>query len=442
MTTTATNQKVSKPTKKFTKPDLGKNCPIYKRLVTSRVRLLLSQPFFGTILVQMPLVDATDDEPAWLPTAATDSKYIYYNREFVHSLSDLEIDFLMGHELLHCVLKHIGKEDRRNDRDPLLWNIAGDYVINNILVDEDFGSKIKDALFDTKYRDMSTEEVYEELVKDVKKNGCKYGAGSLLDVHLDPKTGKNDAEAGGKGMPSDSGEGNKKKKGGPPSYSEDELKEMGDKFRNTVIQATHAARAVGAGNIPAGIDRLIKQMTQPKVDWREMLDVSIKSHFKDDFTFSRPSRKGWDLDVILPAMEYADKIEVVCTIDTSGSMTDEMLSDFLSEVKGIMMQFADFKLELFTFDTKVYNHKSFDPSNVHDIDYYKVKGGGGTDFEVVWKYMKKKGIMPKQLVFLTDGEPCGEWGDPNYCDTLFIIHSHRDEEFQAPFGQTVHYDSN
>ncbi len=441
MATTSTSRKARKTAKPQTVPDLGKDCPIYKRLVGSRVRMLIQQPFFGNLVVRMPLVDATDDNPFWCNTAATDGKYIYYNREFIHTLTGKELDFLFGHELLHCVLKHIGDLNRRGDKQPLLWNIAADYVINNMLVDENIGNLPKEALFDKKYKGLSTEQVYDLLIDDMKQNGTKYDKNSLFDVHLDPSTGKNDADdgsAGDDGVPEPGNGG--KKKGGPPTYSDDEQKEIDDNFRNAVIQAAQAAQATGAGNMPAGIERLINKMTKPKMDWREMLDTVIKSHFKDDFTWNRPSRRSGHSDIIFPSMSNADKIEVVCTIDTSGSMTDQMLSDFLSEVKGIMMQFADFKLDLFTFDTKVYNHQTFDPSNIHDVDVYAMKGGGGTDFEVVWKYMKKKGIEPKQLIFLTDGEPCGEWGDPNYCDTLFIIHSHRDEELQAPFGQTVHYE--
>jgi predicted metal-dependent peptidase len=112
----------------------------------------------------------------------------------------------------------------------------------------------------------------------------------------------------------------------------------------------------------------------------------------------------------------------------------------LSETKGIMQQFTDFELEVWCFDTKVYNHAKFTPDTIDEIDDYEIKGGGGTSFECNWTYMKENNIEPERFIMMTDGYPCGGWGDPLYCDTLFLIHGDAKRSIVAPFGMTAWYE--
>ena len=127
-----------------------------EKLVTARIGLLLRQPFFGNLATRMNLVNAD----AWCPTAATDGRRFYYNSEFVNNLPLKQLEFLLGHEVLHAVYDHMG---RRGNRDPKLWNIADDYCVNWDLVEQRVGDKIPIALYDSKYRGMSAEEVYDDL---------------------------------------------------------------------------------------------------------------------------------------------------------------------------------------------------------------------------------------------------------------------------------------
>jgi predicted metal-dependent peptidase len=126
----------------------------------------------------------------------------------------------------------------------------------------------------------------------------------------------------------------------------------------------------------------------------------------------------------------------------SGSISDRQANDFISEVKGIMDEYVDFKLNLWCFDTEVYNYAEFSGDNADEIMDYKVKGGGGTDFVANWEFMKEKGIEPKRFIMFTDGYPCGDWGDEDYCETLFVIHGNEGGNSSlivAPFGQTAYY---
>ena len=181
------------------------NQEIEDRLIKARIEMLMSAPFFGNLATRLKLKDATE----WCPTAATDGKYFYYNRNFVAALSDGEVVFLMGHEILHCVYDHfdIG---RRGDRDPRLWNIANDYVINADLIDANIGEQIKlvEICFDWKYRGQVSEEIYDDLFKQAEEEGRVINV-EPLDIHLDRTEG--DDEGAGENQ----GEGNTDEDSGP-----------------------------------------------------------------------------------------------------------------------------------------------------------------------------------------------------------------------------------
>jgi predicted metal-dependent peptidase len=203
-----------------------------------------------------------------------------------------------------------------------------------------------------------------------------------------------------------------------------------------------AAQNAGAGNVPAGVKRMLKELTEPKMNWRELLDVQIKSLVKSDYSFMRPSRKAWHTGVMLPGMVADDTIDLVVAIDVSGSISEDMVRDFLSEIKGIMDAYTTFNIKVFCFDTDVYSVKDFTADNLYEINEYDIVGGGGTSFEAVYEYMKQNAIEPKKLLVFTDGYPWGSWGDENYCDVCWVIHTHRIEGApKPPFGAYAYYET-
>lgn len=192
--------------------------------------------------------------------------------------------------------------------------------------------------------------------------------------------------------------------------------------------------------MPAGVKRMLKDLTDPQMDWREILNMKIQSMVKSDFTWDRCSRKMQSTGIYLPATKNDFRVKAAVAIDASGSMGEDMLRDLLSETKGIMQQFMDFELDVWTFDTRVYNHQRFTPDNLDEIDEYDIKGGGGTDFMCNFNFMKDNNIEPERFIMMTDGYPCGSWGDENYCDTLFLIHGDPHHKLVAPFGMTAWYE--
>lgn len=415
------------------------NDPVVASLVTARVSLLFNQPFFGNLATRMNLIDASK----WCKTAATDGRNFYYNREFIKGLSPDELVFLMGHEVMHCVYDHLG---RKGSRDMKIWNAANDYIVNYTLKKSGVGEMPKGGLYDEKFTDaMTSEEVYRIL----EQNSTKVQV-NAFDEHLEGDGSDGDGNGGQSGNITVTVMGGPD---GPPKLTEEDKQQIRDEIRAAVI---NAAQSVGAGKVPAGVARMIKDFTQPIMDWKELLEMHIQSSVKDDFTFQRPSKRSWiprktasgkPFRIILPGQNFRDSVEVAVCIDTSGSMTDEMLRDFLSETKGIMETFDDFKLWLWTFDTQVYNPKLFTPENLDEILTYQPAGGGGTMFECNWDFMRNPSakfpdlgideLEPKKFVMFTDGYPCGGWGDENWCDTLFVVHGNT--QIVAPFGMTAYY---
>ena len=240
--------------------------------------------------------------------------------------------------------------------------------------------------------------------------------GQLLDDHIDWGEDGKDGE-------------------GRPKYSKEELKQIRDEIREATMQA---AQAAGAGNTPASVQRMIKELTEPKMNWRDILRQQIQSVIKNDFSFMRPNRKGWHMNAVLPGQQFQETIDICVSIDMSGSIGDEQAKDFLSEIKGIMQEYKDFKIRLWCFDTKVYNEQTYDGYSMDDFDNYEPMGGGGTEFDANWEYMKEHDIVPKKFIMFTDGYPWGSWGDENYCDTVFIIHGNK--KIVPPFGEYAYYE--
>jgi len=380
----------------------------------------------------MKLVNADE----WCQTAATDGRNFYYNSRFIMMLSgEKECEFLFGHEVLHCVYEHIGRRVD-NDHQAQLANIAADYCVNGDLVKHKIGEMITTVpcLHDTKYYGWNYERVYDDLYENADKVDVSDLVKQLLDEHLE-----NEDSTTSDGPGEESDKDDKDKEGGAgsrPKLSKQELQEIKNELREAVVSA---ARQTGAGNIPSNVKRIIQEITEPKMNWRELIRQQLESTQKSDYTFARPSRRGWHMDAILPGTNHEEEIDITIALDMSGSITDEQARDFLSEVKGITEEFNNYKIHIFSFDTDIYNPQDFTSDNLDDIIEYEPEGGGGTDFKCMFTYLKDNDISPKRLLVFTDGYPFGTWGDPNYCETLWVVHGN--DNPNPPFGQWALYDN-
>jgi predicted metal-dependent peptidase len=422
-TKTATSTQNKDDAKKFANligpmdPKLDKI--VREKLVTARVGLLLRASFFGNLATRLKLVNADE----WCATAATDGRHFYYNSRFIELLKPKEVEFLFGHEVLHCVYDHFG---RRGDRDPQLFNIANDFAVNADLKKHRVGEFITSVpcLYDSKFENKSSEEIYDILYENAEKINLSDLIDKLLDEHLD---GEGDADGNDQ-------DGDKPGKG-RPKLSAEERQKIKDEIKEAMLAA---AQASDAGSIPLGVKRMIQDLTDPKMNWRELLRMQLESTIKSDYTWMKTSRRGWDMDAVMPGMNRTDAIDIAVYIDMSGSIGEAQGKDFLSEVKGIMESFESYKIHIACFDTEVYNPQQYNSENLDSIEEYELAGGGGTDFDCIFRHLKDEQIEPKRLVVFTDGYPCGSWGDPNYCDTVWIIHG--DKNPNPPFGTFALYE--
>ena len=395
------------------------------RLIQARVAMLIKHDFWGKMATRMRLINAD----AWCSTLATDGKNFYYNSQFVLSLGSIDkVIFGFAHEVLHCIYDHI---PRTGDRDKKLSNIAQDYVINADLVHYGVGKAIDevDIIYDKKYFNWSFEAVYDELYEKADKINIDELFGQLLDDHLEPGEGDDDGDGNGDGS---NGDVSKKR----PVFTQEQKEAIKDEIREAVLQA---AQGTQAGNLPGGITRIVNNLTNPKMDWRSLINMKLPSLAKNDYSYQQFNKKYMQSGIIVPGLNRQESIDVCVAIDTSGSISQQVLEEQLSEVVGIMDMYEEFTIRIWQFDTGIYGYAEFTKDTAGDILEYEVKGGGGTDFDANWTFMKEEGIEPQMFIMFTDGEPWSSWGDENYCDTLFIINNNYNKEIVPPFGSYAYY---
>lgn len=394
-----------------------------ERLVVCRIALLMKFPFWGNLATRLQLTESIED---WCKTAATDGRNLFYNSGFIMGLTDAQIIFVIGHEILHVVLDHLG---RGQYDDPDISNIAADFADNAILMEEKIGTHIGTfisrndiinpsmpkqtsigTLYDPCYKGKSYEEIYDDLIKfsvTIKQNG---GSGLGLDQHT-TAIGGTDATP----------------------MTESELQAIKDSIREAVLSA---AQTVGIGNVPAGIRRMIGDLVAPVMNWQQIITQLIESQVKADYTYMKLGRRSFSSDFIFPSMARAFKIRLTLGLDMSGSIGKKEIIEYFSEILGILDQYASFELGILCFDTGVYNYQVFTEDTRDELLEYEPVGGGGTDFRCIFDFLKENDILPNQLGIFTDGET-SEWGDPDYCDTFFLIKNSKN--IIAPFGLTVKY---
>lgn len=335
-----------------------------------KCKIMLSKkngfPFFGYLLFLLKTV-----ENETIPTAGIDGKNLYINPTWINKLNDKELRSVLIHECLHIVYGHLW---RVGLKDKLLYNVASDIVINNEIQTYNNLEMPKGCLLDPKYKDWFSEQVYVDLLKNAKK--IKINVGGSFD----------------KDSKGNSCRGSHNKWGGG---SRTQQKKLERKWQRAIKQAAEIAKQ--KGNLPMGIERLIRE-SEPKIDWREIL-LSYVTNFQNDYTYSRPDRRFLSSEFIMPSMEEGEWLEeVVIAIDSSGSIDDKTLSEFVSEVKGLLKSFDRVKIYCCSCDTECYNWQEID--NFHTV--IRVSGGGGTDYSAITREIEKRKINPTVLVVLGD----------------------------------------
>lgn len=388
----------------------------------ARARLIMKHRFFGALSMRMELIewDPKNVPPGLPPTMATDGYNIYFCDGFVSGLTDDELMGVVAHEILHCVYKHT---TRRNGRHPELWNIACDYRINADLLE--CGIVLpKDRLHDPKWGASSSEEIYSKMLAEMKEQpkgngpGDGNGCGVVLDAGQGPK--KDDD--------------NNEDKGGSQVESNDKLERD---WELAVVQAANeAVREARAGQLPGFIQRLIDRLQEPKVDWKELTRQWIDGHMNKEYAWARPNRRMFSHGLILPGYVSDSINHLIMVIDVSGSISNKMMAEMVSEGAGALEQRMCDQLTIIYADDGVRHVDEFLPG---DFVEARTMGGGGTCFNASFKWIKENAPDATCIAYLTDMETCG-WGEDLGIPTLWAAYNSkaRLQSIQPPFGTVIH----
>jgi len=322
----------------------------------AKIDLMTKSVFLSTICLS--LKHKFTDE---IPTAATNGLSILYNPDFFNSLTTAERTGLLAHEVWHVAFNHLS---RVGSRDRMIWNYAGDYVINLMLSNS--GLTIPEGgLIDNAYSDMSTEEVYEKIKED---NKDQHGGSDFIIDLLESPEGQSD-------------------------------KDVCDKVTDIIIKAQLQSRMAEKDHteIPGEIARAIDELINPKLPWNQILIRFLSAMVKDDYTWTKPNRRFFP-NHYLPSQHSPTLGEIVVAIDTSGSVSVEELQEMLSEIECIRDTFKPEKLTIIDCDYKIHNVFKVDKQdNILDLEF---TGNGGTDFQPVINYCNKR--QPEVLIYFTD----------------------------------------
>lgn len=386
---------------------------------TQRILLLLDSPFFGVLAVHLQEREMTSDieKTLGVPTCGTDGRYLYVNPEWVKKLSEPEKLGLLCHEVLHNALGHIFPW-RRAGRDARIWNAAGDYAIN-LLVKEAGLTLPTGGLLDNKYKDLSTEQIYDIIYKNAEKIKVP-----IMDIIESNDTGEQEKSEGeGKGE----GEQKDGKNGG--TLKELSSKELEEKWKELIVNA--AIQAKGQGKLPAGVERLVHDLLFPKLPWQVLLANIFSEIMRDDYDECQLDQRFISQKIYLPDL-YSEGVKVTVGIDTSGSIGEDDLKNFLSETFGILNSRNVTSIRLLACDAAVHFDKEVEKFDEMPM---KIGGGGGTDFRPIFDALEDK--PPAVCVIFTDLAGTFPEETPRYP----VIWVSTDSNATAPFGTIVCYDT-
>jgi len=361
------------------------------KLEYARTYMLLWSPFFGSLTMSLNVEER--DYPN--RTVWTNGKDIFFEKTFISKINREEFTAILMHEILHVALLH---KKRLQGKNKVKWNFACDSVINLIIKDEERKSNGKIRIpsnikLNYDYRNLSAEQVYNKL-HDINVNDFSQEDSISFDLLQD-------------------------------NYFL--TPEDVDRINEVLSYANSVAES--KGDIPAGLQREIKELLYPKVDWRLLLKEFVQS-FPSDWDFTNRDRRFIQTPFFLPQFS-GEKVKIYVAIDTSGSIDQKILTAFMTETYAIISSFDTIDMTLLSVDARLQNIQKV--HNINDALNFKLKGGGGTDFRDAFKYLEEQGDC-NGLVFFSDMYATFPNKEP-FFKTLWISTTNK----EAPFGTTIKY---
>jgi predicted metal-dependent peptidase len=399
---------------------------IENKLVAARTWLIIDKPFLGALVLRLPLVPA---DPQWCPSTATDARSFYYNPKYIESLSFEQTKFILAHEALHCALSHFA---RREHRDKRRWDIACDFAVNPLLAAEGLQPPPGALILDS-YQGMTAEEIYPYIQENTDDEPMDQ---HLYDQDDQPVQGSGQG-AGGRGR----GQGEAPSGGGshgetdphahgapqPPPLSAPEREALAKQWQQRLASA--AQQALQAGKLGGAMARLVDHLLQPQLPWRVLLARYLTQAARTDYSFAHPSRR--EGAAILPGLR-SQYMDLVVALDTSGSISDEEMREFVSEINAIKGQVGA-RITLHACDERLAagGPWTFEPWEELALPK-QFPGGGGTRFTPVFDWADSLDRQPDLLLYFTDARGEFPKREPAY-PVLWLVKGKE----KVPWGQRI-----
>lgn len=426
------------------------------KLAAARTRLILDKPFLGALVLRLPMVKA---DPNWCKTTATDARSFYYNEKYIDALSLEETQFVLAHEAMHCGLSHFS---RRQHRVKNRWDVACDYAINPLLVNDGLQSP-PGALYLPDYEDMTAEEIYptiDENTEDGPMDQHLYddeqqqGGGQTPPQQQTPPppesekppptdngesaAGDREGESGARQQPppdhGDDGDRDNPDKHGsdgaeqPKPLNQSEIESLNIQWQQRLAGA--AQQAMQAGKLGSSMARLVDHLLQPQLPWRMLLARYMNSVARDDYSFARPSsrRQG---DAILPSL-HSLQTDITIVLDTSGSIGADEMQEFVAEVDALKGQ-LNARVTLHACDDKLATDGPwiFEAWETMELPE-TLEGGGGTRFSPAFDWASDMDQQPNIMVYFTDAEGEFPKTEPSF-PVIWLVKG----KTKVPWGQRI-----
>lgn len=422
-------------------PSVAKNASpsiAHQRIVRVRTSLILTNVFFGSLCYRLKLVE-TKRCPGG--AMATDGKHVFFNPDWVSTVTDAELKGVFCHEISHCALGHPW---RRGSRDPRGWNEACDLAVNPILLDSGF-TLPKDALFDPAFKGMYAEQIYARRQKiggfpKPKPKGGQPGPKGDQEENESGGDSDQDGDEEGSGKPN-GGDSDQEGSGGGEEPQDGQWGEVIDasddpmaaekeaEWKVAVTQAANAAKL--QGKLPGQLERLVEEVVRNKVDWKSALRRFCQQVRANDYSWRFPNRRYIADDIYLPSLRDEMLPPIVVVVDTSGSIGAREMDSFASEITSIFDECKPERVHVVYCDARVAHVQEFEPGDVIKL---VPRGGGGTDFRPAFDWVKQQAIDPACMIYLTDTYGTFPDQEPEYPVVWAVTVKDR----VCPFGETLY----
>jgi predicted metal-dependent peptidase len=400
------------------------------KLRAARSRLVVERPFLGGLVLHLPLREAS---PAWCESTATDARAIYYNPAYIAWLSFEQLQFILAHEALHCALGHFG---RRGGRNLTRWNAACDYAVNQLLTREGL-TPPPGVLLSRDYYDLSAEEIYPLIppgtkLQTVDHHAYENGPPPPEMPLRSPFQSGNHKEAAAQEKPA-SGDllfpstENAPLTSSPPPLTAAEREHLSRLWQQRAVGL--AQQALQAGKLSAPLQRLIGHLGQPQLPWRQLLAQCLTTLAREDYSFTRPSRR--EGPALLPRL-VSRQLDLVIVLDTSGSIRDEQLQSFLTEISALKGQLQA-RVILHACDAALCKQGPWIYESWGTLELpASLSGGGDTDFRPPFQWVEQEGLRPHALLYFTDARGEFPEEEPPY-PIIWVVKG----KATVPWGQRI-----